>query len=205
MQEIVGERTTWAEQLEQVKRLRQVVLDTEKILDHTGQKLAEVSNATVATSLDTWRQQLAERLTSGTLGSLEQECLTEFARVLSNLRPYLVHCYDQPVFPRTNNDMERSIRRLKTLYRRISGRKNWNNYLLRYGRCVAFYEWWQQDEALRQQFAQRVRHLDRTHWHQMRHEAKSVQHEQLSRFRFRRRRDKYLASLEEIWASATTT
>ncbi len=26
--------------------------------------------------------------------------------------------------------------------RRISGRKNWNNYLLRYGRCVAYQEWW---------------------------------------------------------------
>jgi hypothetical protein len=33
--------------------------------------------------------------------------------------------------------MERTIRAIKMQYRRISGRKNWNNYLLRYGRCVA--------------------------------------------------------------------
>ncbi len=31
------------------------------------------------------------------------------------------------------NEMEGYIRGLKTRYRRISGRKNWNAYLLRYG------------------------------------------------------------------------
>jgi len=50
---------------------------------------------------------------------------------LTNLRSHLVQCYDQEGFPRTNNEMERSIRALKTRYRRISGRKNWNSYLLR--------------------------------------------------------------------------
>jgi hypothetical protein len=53
------------------------------------------------------------------------------------LRPGLVQCYDIDGFPRTNNEMERTIRAIKMHYRRISGRKNWNNYLLRYGRCVA--------------------------------------------------------------------
>jgi len=58
-------------------------------------------------------------------------------KVLTHLRPGLVHCYDVKGFPRTNNEMERTIRAIKMHYRRISGRKNWNNYLLRYGRCVA--------------------------------------------------------------------
>src|SRR6266487_5609078 len=80
----------------------------------------------------------------------KSEYLTEFLQVLSNLRPYLVQCYDREEFPRTNNDMEGSIRRLKTRYRRISGRKNWNAYLLRYGRSVAYYEWWEQDATHRQ-------------------------------------------------------
>jgi len=73
----------------------------------------------------------------GTFSELEQTCLTEFLQVLTNLRPHLVQCYDRVGFPRTNNDMERSIRGLKTQYRRVSGRKNWNRYLLRYGRSVA--------------------------------------------------------------------
>src|SRR6266566_9228839 len=33
----------------------------------------------------------------------KSEYLTEFLQVLSNLRPYLVQCYDREEFPRTNN------------------------------------------------------------------------------------------------------
>src|SRR6266852_5654920 len=58
--------------------------------------------------------------------------------------------------------MERSIRRLKTRYRRISGRKNWNAYVLRYGRSAAYYEWWEQDATRRQQLVAQASRLDRT-------------------------------------------
>jgi len=57
--------------------------------------------------------------------------------VLTHVRPGLVHWYDLADFPRTNNEMERMILAIKMQYRRISGRKNWNHSLLRYGRCVA--------------------------------------------------------------------
>ena len=99
--------------------------------------------------------------------------------------------------------MERSIRGLKTRYRRISGRKNWNAYLLRYGRCVAYYEWWEQDAIKRQQLVEQAARLDRARWRQMRREAKAAQSEQLKRFRFRHKRETYLCSLEEQWVAAT--
>src|SRR5215831_4233466 len=51
-----------------------------------------------------------------------------------------------------------------TQYRRVSGRKNWNAYLLRYGRCVAYAAWWEQDAAHRQHLEQRAAQLDRTRW-----------------------------------------
>jgi len=120
------------------------------------------------------------------------------------LRPYLVQCYDREEFPRTNNDMESSIRRLKTRYRRISGRKNWNAYLLRYGRSVAYYEWWEQDATRRQQLVERASILDRTRWRVLRQEATVVQHEQLTRFRFRHKRQALLVSLEARWTAAPT-
>ena len=164
-----------------------------------------VSNATVGSRLDAWREQMARQLTDGTLSQLERECLTEFLQVLSNLRPYLVQCYDREDFPRTNNDMERSIRGLKTQYRRISGRKNWNAYLLRYGRCVAYAAWWEQDAAHRQQLEQRVAQLDRARWRELRRETTSAQSEQLTRFRFRHKRQAFLDSLEECWAAAQST
>jgi len=183
--------------------MRQWVLDVEHILDGSwAQAGAVVSNAKVGRHLDGWRKQMARHLTDGTLSELEQECLTAFLQQLTNLRPHLVQCYDRADFPRTNNEMERSIRGLKTRYRRISGRKNWNNYLLRYGRCVAYYEWWEQDAARRQQLVERASRLDRARWRELRREATTAQREQLTRFRFRHKREAFLFSLEERWAAA---
>jgi hypothetical protein len=206
LQAIVAERGAWASQLAQVKRMYGWVLSVEHILDGSWAHEGEVvSNATVGSRLDAWREQMARQLTDGTLSQLERECLTEFLQVLSNLRPYLVQCYDREDFPRTNNDMERSIRGLKTQYRRISGRKNWNAYLLRYGRCVAYAAWWEQDAAHRQQLEQRVAQLDRARWRELRRETTSAQSEQLTRFRFRHKRQAFLDSLEECWAAAQST
>ena len=203
---IVAERGAWSEQVAQVKRMRQWVLDVEHILDGSwAQAGAVVSNAKVGRHLDAWRKQMSRHLTDGTLSELEQECLTAFLQQLTNLRPHLVQCYDRKDFPRTNNEMERSIRGLKTRYRRISGRKNWNNYLLRYGRCVAYYEWWEQDAVRRQQLVEQASRLDRARWRELRREATTAQREQLTRFRFRHKREAFLASLEERWAAASPT
>jgi len=200
---IVAERAAWANQLTQVTRMHGWVVDVEHILDESLAQPGEtVSNATVGSRLDAWREQMAQHLSDGTLSELERECLSEFLQVLSNLRPYLVQCYDRQDFPRTNNEMERSIRGLKTQYRRISGRKNWNVYLLRYGRYVAYAAWWEQDGAHRQQLEQRAARLDRTRWRELRRETTAAHREQLTRFRFRHKRQAYLTSLEERWAAA---
>jgi hypothetical protein len=202
LQTIVAERAAWASQLTQVKRMHGWVVEVEHLLDGSRAQPGEVvSNATVGSRLDTWREQKAKLLSNGTLGELERECLNEFLQVLSNLRPYLVQCYDREDFPRTNNEMERSIRGLKTQYRRISGRKNWNAYLLRYGRYVAYAAWWEQDTAHCQQLELRAAQLDRARWHELRQETTIAHREQLTRFRFRHRRQAYLNSLEERWAA----
>ena len=206
LQAIVAERATWASQLTQVTRMHGWVLSVEHILEESLTQEGEVvSNATVGRRLDAWREQMAQYLTNGTLCELERECLSEFLQVLSNLRPHLVQCYDRKDFPRTNNDMERSIRGLKTQYRRISGRKNWNAYLLRYGRCVAYASWWEQDAVHRQQLEQRAGQLDPARWRELRRETTVAQSEHLKRFRFRHQRQAYLASLEERWATAAPT
>jgi hypothetical protein len=203
LQAIVAERAAWTDQLAQVKRLHSWLLEVEHLLDGSLVPEGEVvSNGTVGSRLDGWRERMATQLTDGSLSELERACLTEFLQVLSNLRPYLVQCYDREDFPRTNNDMERSIRGLKTQYRRVSGRKNWNAYLLRYGRSVAYAAWWEQDTAHRQQLEQRVARLDRVRWRELRRETTVAQSEQLTRFRFRHKRQSLLASLEERWATA---
>lgn len=206
LQVIVGERRVWAKPLTQVKRMRAWVLEAEDHLSGAWAPAgAEVSNATMGQRLDAWRQVLAEQLAGGTLPDLEQDCLTVFLQVLANQRAHLVQCYDREGFPRTNNDMERSIRGLKTQYRRISGRKNWNSYLLRYGRCVAYFAWWEQDASRQCQFLEQAARLDRARWREVRREAKAAQREQLKRFRFRHQRQAYLTALEQRWAAAAPT
>ncbi|MEO7020300.1 MAG: hypothetical protein ABI234_09145 [Ktedonobacteraceae bacterium] len=206
MQAIVAERATWASQIAQVKHMHGWVLDVEPILDGSwAQKGEEVSNAMVGSHLDAWRQQMAKHLTDGTLSELEQKCLAELLRVRTSLRPYLVQCSIRTDFPRTNNDRERSIRRLKTQYRRISGRKNWNAYLVRSGRCVAYAAWWEQDGAHRQQFEQRVAKRDHAQWRALRQETTAAHSEQLTRFRFRHKRQAFLTSLEARWEATAPT
>jgi Transposase IS66 family len=203
---MVGERRAWAEQLAQVKRLRQWVLDAEHILDASWAKPGErVSNEQVGRRFDRWRKTVSRCLADSSLSPVEQECLGQFLQVLANQRPYLIQCDNCQEFPRTNNELERSIRGVKTQYRRISGRKNWNSYLLRYGRCVAYAAWWEQDRAHQQLFEQRVEHLDRNRWRELRQETKAAQGEHLTRFRFRHKRQQFLASLEARWETASPT
>src|SRR5213078_4289916 len=83
-----------------------------------------------------------------------------------------------------------------TQYRRISGRKNWNAYLLRYGRSVAYAAWWEQDAAHHQYLERQVGRLDRSRWRELRRQSSRAQREQLIRFRFRHKRQSLLASLE---------
>jgi hypothetical protein len=82
---------------------------------------------------------LEARLERTDLDTMERRCLAHFLHVTANMAPRLFACYDMPALPRTNNDLEGLIRSVKTRYRRISGRKNWNRYLIRYGARVAFY------------------------------------------------------------------
>ena len=147
----MGERERWRENIEQLKRMRQWVLDAEDILKGSREQGPEqrkaseqsaakkhLTNKEVGLQWDTCLQQLSQARTKEGVSQRERECLEEFLRVLHNVRPYLIQCDDVEDFPRTNNEMEGAIRKVKTRYRRISGRKNWSGYLLRHGRNVAF-------------------------------------------------------------------
>jgi hypothetical protein len=201
--------------------MRQWVLEAEHMLDgtwpeqnHEEKKKEQskkkeskkniwcVTNKEVDRRFDTWRQELAQKLTEGTESQKACEYLELFLQVLANMRPYLIQCYDLAGFPRTNNETEGSIRRIKARHRRISGRKNWNAYLLRYGRCIVFYEWWEEETQRWQHLEKLALHLSPDQWRRMRKETTSAQSEQLKRFRFRHKRVPFLTSLEDRWAAA---
>lgn len=194
------------EALTQVRAMREWVLRLEHILDGSwAENSAQISNAEVACRFDAWLKDLASFLQVEGRTPEEQLRLGHLLKVMSHLRPGLVQCYDLPGFPRTNNDMELSIRALKTRYRRISGRKNWNAYLLRYGRCVAYYEWWMDQPNGPVLLEARLRQTAAYRWRSVRQQTRDRHCEQLNRFRFRHHPQAYLAALEQRWQQAACT
>jgi hypothetical protein len=186
--------------------MREWLIEAEHILDGSwAQSEEEVTNAQVGQRFDAWYQGLQALAQSGTLHEDEQQCLEHFLQVLAHLRPYLIHCYDVAQFPRTNNEMEGYIRAIKTRYRRVSGRKNWDGYLLRYGRRVAYYEWWAQEAQRQHQLDRTLRQVLRDGWQQTRKEISQGLSEQLKRYRFRHRQPAFLSALETRWVQASRT
>ena len=101
--------------------------------------------------------------------------------------------------------MEGYSRAIKTRYRRISGRKNWNAYLVRYGSRVAYYEWWIREIERKKTLDGKLQQVDRNCWRQLRRAASHCPSEQLKRHRFRHRQAAFLADLETRWQHAART
>lgn len=138
------------------------------------------------------------------LTDTEKECLTHFLKVSMSLRPRLMSCYDVPGLPRTNNDMEGYIRGLKTRYRRVSGRKNWNAYLLRYGQSIAYFDSFEQAGLDEKALFTCFRQIDHQTWRETRKYHRSIQTDRLNVFRFRHKQESYLHSLEHRWEQTLT-
>ncbi len=192
--------------LAQIRSMREWVLEVEHILDGSWASQAEeISNAEVGRRLDAWLSRLSTFVEADGRTEEEQLRLGPLLKVLTHLRPSLVQCYDVEGFPRTNNDMERTIRAVKMHYRRISGRKNWNTYLLRYGRCVVYQEWWYQQPDGDARLSAHLTHVAPASWRHVRQETRDSHQEQLNRYRFRHRPLAYLAALEARWEQASCT
>ncbi len=100
--------------------------------------------------------------------------------------------------------MEGFIRAIKTRYRRVSGRKNWNRYLLRYGRRVAYYEAQVRSAGGEAGVNGAVGQVTPKQWRGGRAEQRARQEDQLKQYRFRHKRAKFLHGLEERWTAAAS-
>ena len=200
---VLREQGAWKETLAQIRLMHEWVLQAEHIFDGSWSGAPEeVTNAAVGERLDRWLEQLQTYLSTLEPSGLLYQGLEPLAQTLLHLRPHLVCCYDVENFPRTNNDLERCIRAIKTRYRRICGRKNWNSYVLRYGSCVAYYEYWQSLPQGVQKLEARLSQMTRGSWRQVRSRARTQHHEQVDRFRFQHHRQAFLARLEAQWLAA---
>jgi len=201
LQEILALRKEWQEKISQIQRMQTWVIETEHILAGDWAKEDEVlTNQAVAERFDAWLTLLQAQLSrEAILTEIEKECLEHFLKVSRSLRPRLTCCYDIPGLPRTNNDMEGYIRGLKTRDRRVSGRKNWNAYLLRYGQSIAYFDSFEQAGLDEQALFTCFRHVDHQTWRETRNHHRSMQKDRLNVFRFRHKQENYLHELEHRW------
>lgn len=199
-------RKEWQEKMFQIQRMQTWVIETAHILAGEWAKEGEVlTNQAVAERFDAWLATLQAHLSSEeNLTEGEKECLTHFLKVSRSLRPRLISCYDLPGLPRTNNDMEGYIRGLKTRYRRVSGRKNWNAYLLRYGHSIAYFDAFEQAGLDEQTLLSCLCHVDHQAWRETRKHHRSRQNDRLNVFRFRHKQERYLHGLENRWEQTLT-
>lgn len=177
------------------------VIEAEHILAGDWAKEEEIlTNQAVAEHFEAWLATLQALLsTEENLTETEKECLTHFLKVSMSLRPRLICCYDVPGLPRTNNDMEGYIRGLKTRYRRVSGRKNWNAYLLRYGQSIAYFDSFEQAGLDKNALFTCFCRIDHQTWRETRKDHRRIQTDRLNVFRFRHNQDRYLHELEDRW------
>lgn len=119
--------------------------------------------------------------------------------LVNNVRSYtkgfwkgLFTCYDALHVPRTNNDHERFFRQTKTRHRRMTGRRSWNDYILRSGEFVVFV-----DDALRHpDLLERLRRVSYSTFNQERTRWNERLHEGTKRQRFRKDPQRYLKNIE---------
>lgn len=110
----------------------------------------------------------------------------------------LFKCYDVDNLPRTNNELERYMRRIKSGHRRIMGRKNVHDFIIRYGRhaaCVDYQESF--DELLT-----RLQQVSQDDFLRERRDLEFALLREQKRYRFRHHQDDYLCELEKRWAAA---
>jgi hypothetical protein len=169
-----------------------------------SKKQGLVTNKDVSERFSIFIQNLDQKLDNGTLTQKEHKCLEHFLKTLDNVYPYLIQCYDQENFPRTNNKTEGCIHKIKARYRRISGRKNWNKYLLKHGRSVGLYDWWESDADRWKQFEVLAQNITKECWVQNRQEQSSSHNGQLVRYRFCHKPQKYLTVLESRWEASAS-
>lgn len=205
LQAIVALREQERERLDSAQRMQQWVLEAEALLAGTVLLPAARTQEQVGAQFDAWCAELRARSEAAGTPSSEQRALAHFGAVTARLRPHLLECYAVPGLPRTNNEMEGFIRQVKSRYRRISGRKNWNRYLLRYGRRIVYYEPNRPPGSGEAYQGPVLGAVDRAAWREARAAQQARQQEQLTQYRFRHKQAECLAALEARWAAASAS
>lgn len=191
-------RLPFADQVTQLRRQRQWLIDLEHLLDPSKQPdQLPLTSQSVAQAVDQYLTKLLAQVAADT-DEEDQLVAVHIDETFHNRWWGLFTCYDVEHLPRTNNDLETYMRRIKTGQRRVSGRKNVPDFLIRYGHYAACVDYRESVDDLLARL-QQVSHGD---FLRERAALDTALLREQKRHRFRHHQDEYLRELEERWAAA---
>lgn len=108
---------------DEIRRAYTAIYAVTTLLDPGAQTATDVETAVAR-----WNEQLESSLAAT---PRERTWRDHFRKIVRAFGKRLFPCYDNPVIPRTNNDMEQALRALASRERRITGRKHVGPKLVR--------------------------------------------------------------------------
>jgi hypothetical protein len=186
-------RLPFATQVERYRRQRQWLIDLEHLLD--PERDPPKSSASVRQAVDDYLIALTTRHTHD---AEDQRVADHIHQIFRSFWWGLFTCYDVPGLPRTNNELERFMRQIKMGYRRVSGRKNVHDFIIRYGAYAALVD---SSESL-DELLTRLAEVDQEAFLQERKRLNLTLLDEAKIHRFRHHRTDYLAELEARWEAA---
>lgn len=195
---IVDCRLPFANQVTQLRRQLQWLIDLDRLLDppeKPGQP--PPTSQSVAKAIDRYLIELLDQVAADE-NEEDQRVAAHINKTFRERWWGLFKCYDVEGLPHTNNELERYMRRIKSGHRRIVGRKNVHDFIIRYGRYAACIDYQESvDELLA-----RLQQVSQDDFLRERRAMDVASLREQKRYRFRHRQTDYLRELEERWAAA---
>lgn len=191
-------RLPFADQVARLRQQRQWLIDLEHLLDPSEQPDQPLlTSQSVAQAIDPYLTELLAEVATDT-DEENQRVAVHINETFRNRWWGLFTCYDIEDLPRTNNDLERYMRRIKTGHRRVTGRKNVHDFIIRYGRYAACVDYRESIDNL----LARLRQVSHEDFLRERQALDTALLQEQKRHRFRHHQPVYLHELEERWATA---
>jgi hypothetical protein len=188
-------RQPFADQVERYRRQRQWLIDLAHLLDPDrapGRTSIEVAQTIAA--------YLVDLITHRATDPEDQAVAAHINRIFRSFWWGLFASYDVAGLPRTNNELERCIRQIKMSQRRVSGRKNVQDFIIRYGAYAALVD---EAESL-DELLLRLEQVDQAEFLKERQQLNLILLQEAKVHRFRFHRADFLADLEARWEAAVS-
>jgi hypothetical protein len=195
---IADRRLPFASQVAQLRHQRQWLIDLEHLLDPPKQPgQPPPTSQSVAQAVEQYLTKLLTQVAVD-MAPEDQQVAAHLDKTFRERWWGLFTCYDVDGLPRTNNELERYMRRIKSAQRRILGRKNVHDFIIRYGRYAACVDYQENVDGL----LLRLQQVSQDDFLRERRALDSALLREQKRYRFQHHPDDYLRELEKRWATA---